>query len=131
RNIQLKLDHHGPHGQVDSMTGLRRPVLTADIYSLVERTPGTILFEGRPHRSSANEQAHEPSWTRLFTAPSKICAAFQLEEIPSLFAEIERAVAAGFTAAGYFTYECGMAFEPKSAMRPPRAGSPLAWFGIY
>jgi len=48
-----------------------------------------------------------------------------------LFAEIESAVAAGSSAAGFFSYECGNCFEPKAAMRAGREGQPLAWFGIY
>jgi para-aminobenzoate synthetase/4-amino-4-deoxychorismate lyase len=40
-------------------------------------------------------------------------------------------VAAGRSAAGFFSYECGNCFEPKAAMRPSREGQPLAWFGIY
>ncbi len=48
-----------------------------------------------------------------------------------LFAEIERAVAAGQCAAGFFSYECGSCFEPKAGIREGRSGAPLAWFGIY
>ena len=40
-------------------------------------------------------------------------------------------MAAGLSAAGFFSYECGNCFEPKAAMRPSREGQPLAWFGIY
>jgi para-aminobenzoate synthetase/4-amino-4-deoxychorismate lyase len=35
------------------------------------------------------------------------------------------------TAAGFFTYECGIGFEPKAAMWQSAPGQPLAWFGIY
>jgi para-aminobenzoate synthetase/4-amino-4-deoxychorismate lyase len=52
-------------------------------------------------------------------------------QLPNLFTEIESAVAAGHTVAGFFTYECGAAFEPVAAMRPSQAGQPLAWFGVY
>jgi para-aminobenzoate synthetase/4-amino-4-deoxychorismate lyase len=60
-----------------------------------------------------------------------VCAAWHAAEIPALFAEIESAAAAGRSAAGFFSYECGNCFEPKAAMRPSREGQPLAWFGIY
>jgi para-aminobenzoate synthetase/4-amino-4-deoxychorismate lyase len=101
--------------------------LPAEVYSLVEGTPGTVLLEGCPQKSEFEEKL----WTRLFTNPLRVCIAWHPAELPALFDEIERAVAAGLSAAGYFTYECGLAFEPKSAMRPPRADAPLAWFGIY
>ena len=104
-----------------------RHSLPAAVYALVDRTPGAVLLQGGGRQSGKNE---EP-WTRLFTAPLRVCAAHEPAAVPALFAEIERAVAAGQCAAGFFTYECGMAFESKAAMRPPRAGMPLAWFGIY
>jgi para-aminobenzoate synthetase/4-amino-4-deoxychorismate lyase len=106
----------------------RRYPLPAEIYALVEHTPGTVLLEGRKRTSAKN---NEVPWTRLFMAPVRVCAAWQAAEIPALFAEIESAVAAGLSAAGFFCYECGNYFEPKAAMRASREGQPLAWFGIY
>jgi len=92
----------------------------------VQQTPATVLLEsGKPHDSKAE------SWTRLFTAPVRVCAVYDAAGIPGLFAEIESAVAAGLSAAGFFTYECGECFEPAARMRQRRAGEPLAWFGIY
>jgi para-aminobenzoate synthetase / 4-amino-4-deoxychorismate lyase len=102
--------------------------LPAEVYRLVEQTPGVVLLEGgKPDRSASKE---EP-WTQLFTSPSQVRTAQTAEEIPDLFSAIECAVAAGQYAAGFFTYECGNAFEPKAGMRPPPARTPLAWFGIY
>ncbi len=105
----------------------RRHSLPAEVYALVEHTPATVLLEGRQDYSKTNETP----WTRLFAAPLRMCVAWHAAEIPALFAEIERAVAAGQSAAGFFSYECGNCFEPKAAMRPSREGHPLAWFGIY
>jgi para-aminobenzoate synthetase/4-amino-4-deoxychorismate lyase len=100
--------------------------LPAEVYALVEHTPATVLLDGgRQNCSEGNKK------TRLFTAPARVCAAWQTAEIPALFAEIESAVAAGMCAAGFFSYECGHCFEPKAAMRASRHGEPLAWFGIY
>jgi para-aminobenzoate synthetase/4-amino-4-deoxychorismate lyase len=104
-----------------------RHSLPAEVYALVEQTPATVLLEGKPDRS---ESGGKP-WTRLFTSPLQICLAHTAEEIADLFVTIERAVAKGKFAAGFFTYECGSAFEPKAGMKPPPAGMPLAWFGIY
>jgi para-aminobenzoate synthetase / 4-amino-4-deoxychorismate lyase len=106
----------------------RRHSLPVEVYALVEQTPATVLFEGRPQ---SNSETSKKLWTQLFTAPARICAAYSAEEIPGLFAEIESAVAAGQCAAGFFTYECGTCFEPKATTHASRAGQPLAWFGIY
>ena len=106
----------------------RRHPLPAEVYALVEHTPAAVLLEGgKPNYSEGSEKP----WTRLFTAPVRVCAAWHAAEIPALFAEIENAVAAGQSAAGFFSYECGNCFEPKAAMRASREGQPLAWFGIY
>ena len=100
----------------------------AELYALVERTPATVLLE------SAEPPAAEVSsewFSRLFTAPLRVCVANHPADLTNLFAEIESAVAAGRYAAGFFAYECGSWFEPKAAMRPSRPGQPLAWIGIY
>jgi para-aminobenzoate synthetase/4-amino-4-deoxychorismate lyase len=111
----------------------RRHPLPAEVYALVEHTPATVLLEGGKlsHSESNEKPGSEKPWTRLFTAPARVCAAWNAAEIPALFAELESAVAAGLSAAGFFSYECGNCFEPKAAMRPSREGQPLAWFGIY
>jgi para-aminobenzoate synthetase/4-amino-4-deoxychorismate lyase len=90
----------------------------------VEQTPATVLLEcSRPGASASS--------SRLFTAPSRVLAAFELVQLPNLFAQIESATAAGHFAAGFFSYECGEVFEPTVKMRPRPASQPLAWFGIY
>jgi para-aminobenzoate synthetase / 4-amino-4-deoxychorismate lyase len=121
----------------------RRHPLPAEVYALVEHTPATVLLEGGKPNSSEDSENPGPEklgpeklgidrpWTQLFTAPVRVCAAWQAAEIPALFAELESAVAAGLSAAGFFSYECGNCFEPKAAMRASREGQPLAWFGIY
>ncbi len=101
----------------------RRHSLPAEIYALVEQTPATVLLEG--------SAAIEKPWTQLFLAPLFECTANTPAEIPRLFATLESAVAAGRCAAGFFTYECAICFEPKAARHELAAGAPLAWFGIY
>ncbi len=106
----------------------RRLSLPAGIYALVEQTPATVLLDDSGKRHSKNK--------KIFTAPVRACAAWHAAEIPALFDEIESVVAAGQSAAGFFTYECGKVFEPtaelharrRPALEPPQ---PLAWFGIY
>jgi para-aminobenzoate synthetase/4-amino-4-deoxychorismate lyase len=102
----------------------RRHPLPAEVYSLVEQTPATVLLE-------CNKAGISETCSQLFIAPVRVCRADTAAEIPQLFAEIESAVAAGLTAAGFFSYECGICFEPKSKMRERRGDEPLAWFGIY
>jgi para-aminobenzoate synthetase/4-amino-4-deoxychorismate lyase len=101
----------------------RRLSLPAEIYALVEQTPATVLLDGASKPYSKTK--------RIFTTPERIWAAWQPQEIPALFREIESAVAAGLCAAGFFAYECGSAFEPKARQLASREGQPLAWFGIY
>jgi len=102
-------------------------LLPAEVYALVERVPGTVLLESaRPSVAAGTEQA-----SRLFLAPNRILAVNEPAKIPELFAEIERAVAAGWFAAGFFAYECGGFFEPTVPVRPLPDGQPLAWIGLY
>ncbi len=106
----------------------RRHSLPAAVYAMVEHTPATVLLEcGKPHLVNTSPE----KCTQLFVAPSRICVANTPPDIAELFAEIERAVAAGHKAAGYFSYECGNCFEPRASLPPLPAGEPLAWFGIY
>ena len=102
----------------------RRHSLPAEVYALVEQTPASVLLE-------CDKAGISKSCSQLFIAPVRVCVANTAPDIPRLFAEIESAVAVGLTAAGFFSYECGICFEPKSKMREPRADQPLAWFGIY
>jgi len=106
----------------------------AELYAAVEHTPASVLLESARPTAAEPGAAESAVPTRLFTHPLRVCIVNHLAEIPSLFEEIERAVAAGHFAAGYFAYECGAFFEPTAA--PPKAptqspGQPLAWFGIY
>jgi para-aminobenzoate synthetase/4-amino-4-deoxychorismate lyase len=101
--------------------------LTAEIYALVEHTPATVLLESAKATAAADSQ-----FSRIFTAPLRVCVANDGAELSLLFAEIESAVAAGYFAAGYFAYECGGIFEPRAAGRSAEFSvRPLAWIGIY
>jgi len=102
--------------------------LPAELYALVEQTPATVLLESA---KPVDPGACADSFSRLFTAPLRVCVANRAAELPNLFAQIEGAIASGHYAAGFFTYECGSCFEPTAAMRPRRPGQPLAWLGIY
>ena len=92
--------------------------------ALVENTPAAVLLQN-------SQPAATGSVSRLFVAPLRQLVATHPEQIPALFADIESAIAAGHFAAGFFSYECGQAFEPTAAMRTGAGPVPLAWFGIY
>jgi para-aminobenzoate synthetase/4-amino-4-deoxychorismate lyase len=97
----------------------------AEVYTLVERTPGTVLLESASPAGAAN------GWTRLFTSPRSTLSVSTPDEVNALLRELESSIAAGFTAAGFLAYEAGSSFEPKAGLPLPAAGEPLAWFGIY
>ena len=107
----------------------RRHPVPAEVLALVEHTPAAILLE------SARPGSRD-STSLLFLSPLRVLEAKEPAEIPGLFAQIESAIAAGHVAAGFFSYECGTAFEPKAGLRSPNEplpepAPPLAWFGIY
>lgn len=94
--------------------------LPPEIYTLVERRPGTVLLESAPGGGVS----------RLFLDPQRVLEARDSVSLLQLFLDIETATAAGLYAAGWFAYECGGALEPAAAGRA-RAYAPLAWLGVY
>lgn len=68
---------------------------------------------------------------QLFTAPHRILACRELQEVPAFLAELEAARKDGAHLAGVFAYEFGFAFEPKLAASHQHTGEILAWFGVY
>jgi para-aminobenzoate synthetase/4-amino-4-deoxychorismate lyase len=82
--------------------------LPTSIHTLVESTPNAILLEtSRFH--ATNHHSY------LFLNPTRILTANTLEEIPTLFSDIEAALAEGLHIAGYLSYECNGHFEPSTA----------------
>jgi para-aminobenzoate synthetase/4-amino-4-deoxychorismate lyase len=104
--------------------------LPAEVYALVERTPATLLLD------CSDSAATEPL-SRLFVSPLRVLVAWTSSELADLFAHIQNATEKNQFAAGFFSYECGAAFEPKAALQPriseniPETSQPLAWFGIF
>ncbi len=108
----------------------RRHSLPAEVYALVDRSPGSVLLEcGKTN----NPELRPGSCSRIFVDPVRVLAPNNATELAAMFAAIEEAIAAGQFAAGFFTYECGACFEPKAAIEEREAPTsrPLAWFGIY
>ena len=99
--------------------------LPARYLSLAASTPGSILLQ-----SSRMDAENYRSY--FFLNPARILTAN-----PSLFDEIEQALAAGCYVAGFFSYECGEGLEVLrdcDALRRDGAqdsAMPLAWFGVY
>ena len=98
--------------------------LPQNIYTLVAENSGAILLE-TTRCDAANQTSH------LFLNPIQILIANELEDIPTLFANIETALAKGHHAAGYLSYECGYHFEHFDKIPTFSNNEPLAWFGIY
>ena len=76
----------------------------------------------------------ENRYSYIFIRPSRVLTAERLEDIPELFAEVDKATQAGRYVAGYLSYECGYHFEPATGDLPQARAEgalPLAWLGVY
>jgi para-aminobenzoate synthetase/4-amino-4-deoxychorismate lyase len=68
----------------------------------------------------------------LFTHPVEIISARQPSEVEGALRSLERGIAQGLYAAGFFAYELGYVLEPKlSGLMPENRNVPLLWFGLY
>lgn len=94
---------------------------------LVSRTPGTILFDCSTIRSARHNRS------LLFQDPIDWLEVRDLDQLPAIFATIERSLAHGHWVAGYLAYECGYHWEPTAypAYKPASGSLPLAAFGVY
>jgi para-aminobenzoate synthetase/4-amino-4-deoxychorismate lyase len=67
----------------------------------------------------------------LFDAPPEVVVAHAPEDVAPALARIERALASGKHAAGFFSYELGLLLEPRLAHRLPKSRTvPLLWFAV-
>ncbi|NEY21071.1 aminodeoxychorismate synthase component I [Bacillus ginsengihumi] len=66
----------------------------------------------------------------LFTQPTNIIVAYTIDEVLPCMLKIQEAVADGFFAAGYVSYEAAPAFDASYHVRPDHQ-LPLLWFGIF
>jgi len=71
---------------------------------------------------------------RLYAKPVDSIVAWTGEQVGDALARLDRALASGLHAAGYLTFEAGLALEPRLAALarplPPERG-PLLWFGLF
>lgn len=68
---------------------------------------------------------------RLFTHPSETIVAHTLADVAPALARVRAGLQRGLYAAGWLTYEAGLAFEPRLAARAKPARAPLLWFGLF
>lgn len=91
--------------------------------SRIAAAPFVLLDDARSGHASA---------ARLYRDPVRCLSASTADELDLLLDDLRTAGRDGLHAAGYFTYEAGMAWEPR--LRPLLAGLPkmqLAWFGLF
>jgi para-aminobenzoate synthetase/4-amino-4-deoxychorismate lyase len=101
--------------------------LPTHLRTLAATSPDAVLLE----TSRFDEHNHH---SYLFLNPTVTITAQSLEQLPTLFQDIEKAHAAGLHLAGYLNYECGYHFEPgrfEPLHKQPSTSNLIAWFGAY
>lgn len=68
--------------------------------------------------------------TLQFVNPVEILAAYCVDEVTEVLSKVEQAVASGYYAAGYVSYEAAPAFDSAYKVSS-NVKMPLVWFGIY
>ena len=69
---------------------------------------------------------------RLYRDPVAVIRADRVEELEACLEQVAAARAEGLHAAGYLSYEAGLALEARLADRlPERQPAPLLWFGLF
>lgn len=71
---------------------------------------------------------------RFFAEPLETIVAHALSEVEPALARLRDGLARGLHAAGWMSYEAGIAFEPRLVQRAKRSGEarfPLVWFGLF
>ena len=98
-----------------------------DARRLVADKARAILFES----STVSNTQHNRSL--LFHDPISWLEVRRLDQLPTVFAAIDAALAKGHWVAGYLSYECGYHWEPTAYPNYEfnSNGLPLAAFGIY
>jgi para-aminobenzoate synthetase/4-amino-4-deoxychorismate lyase len=76
-----------------------------------------------------NRNGGQPNWL-FFLEPLFVVQTYRVDDIHAQLRLVERAVADGYFAAGFISYEAAPAFDPAFTVRLPSA-LPLLWFGIF
>jgi para-aminobenzoate synthetase/4-amino-4-deoxychorismate lyase len=94
--------------------------------SCVPHQTGTVILRDTPPGAASRWLA--------FADPVRIVTCQDPSDVLPVLRQVEEAVAAGLTAAGFLAYEAAPAFDSAARTRPPSAAAdnrPLAWFGLY
>lgn len=86
--------------------------------------PGTLLLESSRQDPSNNRHL-------LFHSPLDVLSTDRLQEVPSIFSEIEKYLNDQKWVSGYVSYECGYHFDTIIPAFTHDARFPLLWFGVY
>lgn len=72
---------------------------------------------------------------RVFSAPVEIITAYKLADVDAALEAVRAGLRRGFYAAGWLSYEAGIAFEPRLmqriSARVEHREQPLLWFGLF
>ncbi len=96
-------------------------------HAIVPRAQDTQAVMGRCHVRALFEFGKTPLF---FEHPREVIVCHTPSGLEGCFERLERAVAAGYYAAGFFSYEAGYALEP-ALDYPGRAGFPLMCLGVF
>jgi para-aminobenzoate synthetase/4-amino-4-deoxychorismate lyase len=68
---------------------------------------------------------------RLYRAPFETICAMEMSEVRPALERLRTRISGGAHAAGFLTYEAGLAFEPRLAAHARETRGPLLWFGLF
>jgi para-aminobenzoate synthetase/4-amino-4-deoxychorismate lyase len=77
----------------------------------------------------ADRREGDAAWL-LFRSPLSVISTSRIDDVLLCLADVESAVARGYHAAGFISYEAAPAFDSALTTRPP-GELPLLWFGVY
>jgi para-aminobenzoate synthetase/4-amino-4-deoxychorismate lyase len=92
------------------------------LLALAAAYPNSVLL----HTARPDAENH---LSHLFLHPTRILATHSPNELPSLFDQLQSALAEGLYAAGFLSYEAGYSLQNIPYDAP--ITTPLAWFGLY
>ena len=71
--------------------------------------------------------------SRLFTHPRGVITAHMIDQVPAALEQLRLAAALGRTAAGFISYEAGLALESRlrPLYQPPADDLPLIWMALF
>ena len=91
----------------------------------------TVAMENRDLFILFDDAREGGAPARLYRAPLETICAMELGEVRPALERLRAAIAGGAHAAGFLTYEAGLAFEPRLTAGARAASGPLLWFGLF